>query len=188
MTKRLLSLRKCQGRVQAVGSGVKQVREKTGLLESIEPCQLLAHLAMQGSIWKSERELPRATIPKLFSGQKPDNTDSEPQEVQTYYLTLTQPCKTQGACLTFICTSEQPDFCAINPKEYFSVQTNCFCSLVYRDGVKKHYKSLMAFSWKKHLLRGLVTSPPPPDLFPHLPHQWWINQPLMLSPLWDCWS
>lgn len=58
-----------------MGSGVKQVGEKMGLLESREPCKLLAHsLAMQGSTGKSERELPGATIPKSFSGQKPDNT------------------------------------------------------------------------------------------------------------------
>lgn len=131
----------------------------------------------------------RSNNPKVILWSEAwQHTDSEPQEVQTYYLTLTQSCKTQGACLTFIRTSEQQGFCAINPKEYLSVQTNCFCSLVHQDGVKKHYKSLMAISWKKHLLWGLGTSPPPPDLFPHLPHQWWINQYLMLSPLWNCWS
>lgn len=100
---RLFSSGQCQGKVWAVGFGLQQVREKTDLLKSIGPCKLLAHsLAMPGSTRRSARELPGATIPKPFSGQKPNNALTEPQEVQIYCLMLTQLCKSQHTFLLYL--------------------------------------------------------------------------------------
>lgn len=113
------------------------------------------------------------------------HADSEPQEVQTCYLTLTHLCKTQGVCLTFIRTSEQPGFCAINPKENLSVQTNCFCSLVHRNGGKQHYKSLMAKQCQLEEASAVRPCNQPSTSRPSSPSTPVMNQPVSnaLAPL-----